>query len=63
MSNETVLDSELLNRLRNTGLVSSNEIVFHMGDLYVAENVVTKQRRIVENVDKVLGEGKQILKG
>jgi hypothetical protein len=60
---DTMIDNETLNHLRQTGRVASNEVVFHVGDLYVAENVVTKQRRIIENVDQVIGEGKQILKG
>ena len=34
-----------------------------VGDLYVAEDVVTKKRRLVENIDKVIGEGRQVLKG
>jgi hypothetical protein len=60
---EKMIDKLILDRLRSTGLISTNEVVFHVGDLYVAEDVVTKQRRIVENVDKVIGEGRQILKG
>ena len=58
-----MIDSALLDRLRNTGIVASNEVVFHVGDLYVAEDVITKHRRIVENIDKIIGEGKQLLKG
>ena len=60
---ERILDKITIERLRGIGLVTANEVVFHVGDLYVAEDVVTKNRRVVENVDKVLGEGRQILKG
>jgi hypothetical protein len=60
---ETMVDNEMLLHLRHTGLIHTNEVVFQVGDLYVAEDVVTKQRRIIENIDKVIGEGRQILKG
>ena len=60
---ETMVDNEMLLHLRKHGLIRINEVVFQVGDLYVAEDVVTKQRRIVVNIDKVIGEGRQILKG
>ena len=60
---ETMVDNEMLRHLRKHGVIRINEVVFQVGDLYVAEDVVTKQRRIVENIDTVIGEGRQILKG
>ena len=61
--NETMVDNETLSHLRPHGVIRINEVVFQVGDLYVAEDVVTKKRRLVENIDKVIGEGRQVLKG
>ena len=60
---ETMIDNEMLCHLRKQGVIRINEVVFQVGDLYVAEDVVTKQRRLIENIDKVIGEGRQVLKG
>ncbi len=61
--NETMVDNETLRHLRTHGVIRINEVVFQVGDLYVAEDVVTKKRRLVENIDKVIGESRQVLKG
>ena len=44
-------------------VIESNEIAFRYGDLYVAENVVTRQRRQLQGVALLLREGRQVLKG
>ena len=51
--------------LRSAGIISENEVVMQEGDLYVAVNVVSNQRRIV-NIDRSLLENRstsKLLKG
>jgi calcineurin-like phosphoesterase family protein len=61
--NEEPVTPALLASLRSSGTISSNEVIYLVGDLYVAENVITKARRVLENVQKDVVEGKKILKG
>lgn len=56
-----------LQHLREIGVIEKTEIVTQEGDLYVATDVVTQSRRIVE-IRGVLSssrknEGRQVLKG
>ena len=51
--------------LRSAGVISENEVVIQEGDLYVAVNVVSNQRRIV-SIDRSLLENRstsKLLKG
>jgi hypothetical protein len=61
--NTGVLSANELNVLRSNNLIESNEIAFRFGDLYVAENVVTKERRVLQSAAVVLNEGRRVLKG
>lgn len=57
------LNEEIQRNLRNKGIITESEVVEKQGDLYVAVNVVTGERRTV-NVDNVLNENnKRILRG
>lgn len=49
MSAETVLSNNVLQQLRTNGLISEQEVVISVGDLYYAKDVLTNQKRIVEN--------------
>ena len=49
MSNEKVLDNNILEQLRANGLISSKEVVINSGDIYYAKDVLTNEKRIVEN--------------
>ena len=56
--------------LRENGLINENEVVLKEGDLYVALNVLTKNRRSVNVpttlIEKQVGapaNGKRVLKG
>jgi hypothetical protein len=49
------LNDTLQVKLRNAGIISNNEVLLKEGDLYIALNVLTKHRRIV-NKDKALSE-------
>lgn len=48
--------------LREHGVISNEEIALQEGDLYVAENVVSGARRIIE-VSTVISESRRLLKG
>ena len=53
---------EQTRKLRESGLLMSDEVAFLSGDLLVAENVVTKSRRVLGDSD-LLNESKRLLKG
>jgi hypothetical protein len=56
-------DSDQQN-LRENQIISEHEVAFRVGDLYVAENILSGQRRQI-NVGNLITEqvGKKILKG
>ena len=58
------LTNEQLAELRNRGLIGATEVAFIAGDLLVAENPVTSERRVVGE-SKLLVEttNKRVLKG
>ena len=61
---EKVLTDDQINNLRRSGTLSSNEIAIKIGDLIIAENVITRERRVVSEAQSLLNEtGKRILKG
>lgn len=55
MSVEKVLSNTVLEQLRVNGLISENEVVISVGDIYYAKNVLSDQKRIVESaiIDQV----------
>lgn len=57
-----MLTQDQLSSLRSNGDISSNEIAWVSGDLVVAENVLTGDKRILFESAK-LTEGKRVLKG
>jgi len=58
------LTNEQLVELRNRGLISTTEVAFIAGDLLIAENPVTSDRRIIGET-KLLTEtsNRRVLKG
>ena len=59
---DKILSNEKIQELRATGVLHADEIAISSGDLVIAENVVTKKRRILEKVN--LHENKRrVLKG
>ena len=51
--------------LRKQGIISETEVVYREGDLFIAKDVVSDAKRIIEyreNVNERLG-GKRLLKG
>jgi len=65
MSIKTVTGDQLVH-LRTSGLISENEIALIEGDLLLAKNVITEERRIIGKSSDVINENtnnKRILKG
>ena len=58
------LTNEQLVELRNRGLINNTEVAFIAGDLLIAENPVTSDRRIIGET-KLLTEtsNRRVLKG
>lgn len=59
------LKNEELRLLREAGALRENEIAFRTGDLVVAEDVLSKARRVLDDASKILQENsnKRVLKG
>ena len=58
------LDKNALQKLRQAGILLEKEMAFLAGDLIVAENVITKERRVLEGASSIIHENKKrILKG
>ena len=51
---EKYLDEKVLKILRTQGVIREHEVALEIGDLWIAEDVVKKSRRIIEknNVSK-----------
>ena len=61
---ERYLDENILKELREKGLLLKNEVALEVGDLLIAEDVINKQRRIIEKSNDVMQESnKRLLKG
>ena len=54
----TVNDIQLL---RTRGLLTESETAFKEGDLLIAENVTTKQRRVLNAIGLILEADRQLL--
>jgi len=61
----TNLNENALNLLRQRGFISKNEIAYLKGDLLIAENVISSEKRVLEQVPKGILESaqKRVLKG
>ena len=57
------LTVEELSLLRLKSVIADDEIAFRFGDLFVAENVVTRERRRLVAVAAFLNEGRKVLNG
>tara|TARA_R100000808_G_C2155555_1_gene168695 strand:+ start:38133 stop:38318 length:186 start_codon:yes stop_codon:yes gene_type:complete len=60
---ENVLTSDELIKLRNAGVLQQDEVALRSGDLVVAENVVTKERRVLDTRGLLSEGNKRVLKG
>ena len=59
---EKMVNTALLQEMREEGVITPNEVLYEVGDLYVAEDVVTRQRRTVE-VKSYITEARRVLRG
>tara|TARA_R110000824_G_scaffold335595_5_gene522143 strand:+ start:2561 stop:2749 length:189 start_codon:yes stop_codon:yes gene_type:complete len=61
---EKYLNKNFLKDLRTQGVLSENEVAIEIGDLLVAENVISKDRRVIEKKHFSIQESiKRLLKG
>jgi hypothetical protein len=62
---EKTLAKDEIDILRSHGVLNSHEIALRIGDIIIAENVVTRERRVLDNADKkIISENlKRLLKG
>jgi hypothetical protein len=52
-----------LDQLRKKGLIELHEVALIVGDVLIAENVLTKERRFLDVGNLLLESTKRILKG
>ena len=63
MSIEKILSDSDIKELRGKGILQECEVAIQVGDIIIAENVLTKSRRVLDS-NAVLSESKRkILKG
>jgi hypothetical protein len=60
---ETQVGDTTLRAWRISGILEKEEIAFKLGDLYIAENVITRARRVITPSILESQENKRILKG
>ena len=61
---KTNLTEAQVHKLRSQGLLTEEEFVYRAGDLVVAENPITGQKRVVGQTSAILSENnKRVLKG
>ena len=60
---EKQLSAVDLEQLRQKDLLKTNEIALMVGDVIVAENVLTKERRVLDVTNLLLESNRKVLKG
>ena len=71
MSVERILENLQLQRLRETNIITADEVAIQAGDLYYAKNVLTNEKRMINIPREVFSSnesttkqtGSQLLKG
>jgi len=61
MSEKPVPNNDM-EKLRSTGLITAEEIALIVGDVILAENVVTKERRILNTGTLMLESNRRLLR-
>jgi len=59
MSDKQILQPMQINSLREKGLLKENEYAYIVGDLLVAEDVTSSNKRILGKAVELLHEGKK----
>ena len=62
-NNQEIISDKLMREWRASGLISQEEVVYKAGDLFVAENVITKSRRVITPSIKESLDNRRVLKG
>ena len=62
MTNKNLTEFEV-QQLRTSGLISENEFAYKAGDLLIAENPTTGEKRIVGQTSIISETNKRVLKG
>lgn len=60
---ESTLPNEVIQTLRAQGVITEQEVALRQGDLMIAVNVITQQRRIIESRIEESAASKRLLKG
>ena len=61
---QSPLTQQALNQLRERAVITADDYAYIAGDLLVAENVRTSEKRVLGQAAQVLGESnKRVLKG
>ena len=60
---ENTLPNEVIQTLRAQGVITEQEVALRQGDLMIALNVITQQRRIIEGRIEEGVASKRLLKG
>jgi len=64
LNTKQMLQAEQITQLRQKGVINEREYAYIAGDLLVAENVTTAEKRVIGNAQDVLTEGtRQVLRG
>ena len=58
---EAYLTDDKQEQMRRQGLITQDEVAIKIGDITLAENVLTRERRTI--VQKATNEGRRILRG
>jgi len=58
---ETYLTDDKQEQMRRQGLLTQDEVAIRVGDITLAENVLTRERRVI--TQQVTNEGRRILRG
>jgi len=59
---ETMLTDAEQKRMRAEGTINENEVAMMVGDLLIAENVMTRERRMLGRPVRAVQEGRRVLK-
>ena len=57
------LSSDTLEMLREAKIITDNEVAIQHGDKYVAENIITKERRVIHVPERLLENTRRVLRG
>ena len=62
-SSESQVSIAILTEWRKNGIINKDEITYQVADLFVAENIITRERRVINLNSQVRSESARILKG